>query len=73
MTFTEPLVPSVQLIVQKMINTFGTAGTIAIAVIGGAVVLGILVVLARYGWGLLQGWIFYIDSRRPENADQYYD
>ena len=55
MTFTDPTMPSTQSLFQKMVDVFGTAGTIGIAIIGGAVLLGIMVVLARWGWILLKG------------------
>ncbi|MNW44039.1 hypothetical protein D3C74_212550 [compost metagenome] len=57
MTFTEPTMPGTQGLFQKMIDMFGTAGTIGLAIIGGAVALGLMVVLARWGWGLLKGWL----------------
>lgn len=57
MTFTDPTMPSTTALFQKMVDMFGTAGTIGVAIIGGAVALGILVVLARWGWVLLKGWL----------------
>ena len=57
MTFTDPTMPSTQSLFQKMVDVFGTAGTIGIAIIVGAVLLGIMVVLARWGWILLKGWL----------------
>lgn len=57
MTFTDPSMPDSKPIFQKMIDMFGTAGTIGIAIIGGAVALGILVLLAYWGWGLLKKWM----------------
>jgi|GEM_PF-3695477 len=57
MTFTDPTMPSTQSLFQKMVDVFGTAGTIGIAIIGAAVLLGIMVVLARWGWILLKGWL----------------
>lgn len=57
MTFTDPTMPSSTGIFQKMIDVFGTAGTIGIAIIGGAVVLGAMIILARWGWGLFKGWL----------------
>lgn len=57
MTFTDPTMPSTQSLFQKMVDVFGTAGTIGIAIIGGAILLGIMVVLARWGWTLLKGWL----------------
>lgn len=57
MTFTDPTMPDTQSLFQKMVDVFGTAGTIGIAIIGGAVLLGIMVVLARWGWTVLKGWL----------------
>lgn len=57
MTFTQPTVPGAQTVLQTMIDTFGTAGTIAIAIIGGAVALGILVILAMWGWRMIKKWL----------------
>jgi len=55
--FVPPTFPSPQEIFQIMIDTFGVAGTIALAVIGGAIALGILTVLALFGWRLLKRWM----------------
>jgi hypothetical protein len=44
-------------IFQKMIDNFGVAGTIGIAIIGGAVALGILVILGMWGWRLAKKWL----------------
>lgn len=49
--------PSSQTIFQSMINNFGTAGTIAIAIIGAAVALGVIVILGMYGWRLAKKWL----------------
>lgn len=57
MTFKDPTMPDTTSIFQKMIDTFGTAGTIGIAVIGGAVGLGILVILGMWGWRLAKKWL----------------
>jgi len=57
MTFTKPTMPESTSLFQTMIDTFGTAGLIAIAVIGGAVALGILSVLGMFGWRLLKKWM----------------
>lgn len=57
MTFTAPTMPDTQSIFQKMIDMFGVAGLIGIAIIGGAVALGLMVILARWGWGLVKGWL----------------
>ena len=42
---------------QSMINMFGQAGTYALDVIGAAVSLGLIVILAMYVWGLLKKWL----------------
>jgi len=57
MTFTTPAVPDGTTIFQKMIDGFGTAGTIGIAIIGGAVALGIVVILGMWGWRLAKKWL----------------
>lgn len=57
MVFTDPTMPDSTSIFQKMINTFGTAGTIGIAVIGAAVALGILIILGMWGWRLAKKWL----------------
>lgn len=57
LTLTDPTMPDNSSIYQKMIDTFGTAGTIAIAIIGGAVSLGIIAVLAIWAWRMLKKWI----------------
>ena len=44
-------------IFQKMVDMFGTAGTIGIAIIGGAVALGIIIILGMWGWRLLKKWL----------------
>lgn len=55
--YVPPSMPNPQETFQRMIDVFGTAGTIAIAVIGGAVLLGIMCVLALWGWRLLKQWL----------------
>jgi type IV secretory pathway VirB2 component (pilin) len=57
MTLTPPTMPSNTTVFQTMIDTFGTAGTIAIAVIGGAIALGIISVLGMFGWRMFKKWI----------------
>lgn len=56
-TLTEPTMPDSTGVMQKMVDTFGTAGTYAIVVIGAAVALGIIVILAMYTWRLLKKWL----------------
>lgn len=57
MTFTSPTMPDSTSIFQKMIDQFGTAGTIGIAVIGAAVALGVIVILGMWGWRLAKKWL----------------
>lgn len=56
-SFIPPVMPDSTSLFQKMLNSFGTAGTIAIAVIGGAVALGILIIIGLWGWRLLKKWL----------------
>lgn len=56
-SFIPPVMPDSTSLFQKMLNSFGTAGTIAIAVIGGAVALGVLIILGLWGWRLLKKWL----------------
>lgn len=55
--FIPPTFPNPQELFQRMLDVFGTAGTIAVAIIGGALLLGIMVVLARWAWIMLRGWL----------------
>jgi len=55
--FVPPVFPAPDGIFQMMLDNFGTAGTIAIAIIGGAVALGILCILGIWGWRLLKRWL----------------
>lgn len=55
--FIPPVVPNPNELFQNMIDSFGVAGTIAIAIIGGAVALGILVVLSIWGWRMIKRWL----------------
>ncbi len=57
MVLTAPTLPSATGVVQNMVDSFGTAGTIGIAVIGAAVGLGIIVILGSYGWRLVKKWL----------------
>jgi len=57
MNLTNPTMPDNTSVFQKMVDTFGTAGTIGIAIIGGAVALGIIVILGMWGWRLLKKWL----------------
>lgn len=54
---TEPTMPDSTGVMQKMVDSFGTAGSYAIVVIGAAVALGIIVILGMYTWRLLKKWL----------------
>ncbi|MNP40915.1 hypothetical protein D3C76_1345870 [compost metagenome] len=58
-----PVMPDSQTLFQKMIDIFGTAGTIGISIIGGAVLLGILCVLAMWGWRHVKHWLAMLDYK----------
>jgi chitodextrinase len=55
--FVPPLMPNPVSMFQKMIDNFGGAGTVAIAIIGSAVALGVIVILGMYGWRLTKKWL----------------
>ena len=57
MTLTAPTLPSSTGVVQNMIDSFGTAGTVGIAVIGAAIGLVIIVILGAYAWRLVKKWL----------------
>lgn len=57
MTFTQPSMPDSTSIFQDMIDNFGTAGNIGIAVAGAAVALGVIVILGFWGWRLAKKWL----------------
>lgn len=55
--FVPPTMPDPVSTFQMMIDSFGTAGTIALAVIGAAVALGVIVILGLFGWRLTKKWL----------------
>jgi len=55
--FNPPTMPDPVSMFQKMIDSFGSAGTIALAIIGGAVGLGILCIIGIWGWRLSKRWL----------------
>jgi len=57
MTFTQPTMPDNTSLFQKMIDTFGTAGTIGLAIAGGAVALGVLMIIGYWGFGVAKKWL----------------
>ena len=56
-TLTPPTFDSTDSVFQSMIDTFGQAGTIAVAVIAAAVGLGVITILGNYGFGLFKKWL----------------
>jgi chitodextrinase len=56
-SFLPPVFPSPEGIFQQMIDNFGEAGTVAIAIVGAAVALGILCILGLWGWRLSKRWL----------------
>lgn len=56
-TLTAPTMPDGSTVVQSMVDSFGTAGTYAIAIIGAAVALGVIVIVAMYAWRTLKKWL----------------
>lgn len=52
-----PAIPDGTPTTQKMLDMLTVAGKYAIAIIGGAVALGVLVWLALYAWRVLKGWL----------------
>jgi hypothetical protein len=54
---TPPVMPAGDSVFQSMVDMFGTAGTYGLVVIGGAVGLGLIVVLAMWVWRLLKKWL----------------
>jgi len=55
--FTQPTIAEPTSVIQTMLNGFGTAGTIGIAIIGSAIALGLLVLLAGWGWRTVKKWL----------------
>lgn len=54
---SQPSMPDPTSTMQTMVDSFGQAGSYAIAIIGGAVALGVMVILAMYAWRLLKRWL----------------
>lgn len=55
--YVPPSMPNPQEMFQRMLDVFGVAGTIALAIIGGAILLGLMCLLAMWGWRLLKRWL----------------
>lgn len=57
-----PVMPDSKPTMQSMLDALGPAARYALAVIGGAVLLGVLVILAWWAWRLVKRWIRGADS-----------
>lgn len=55
--YIPPNMPDSTSLFQRMVNSFGSAGTVALAVIGSAVALGGLIILGLWAWRLLKKWL----------------
>lgn len=56
--FNPPVFPDPLSLFQQMVDNFGEAGTIGVAIIIGAVALGIICILGIWGWRLSKRWLF---------------
>jgi hypothetical protein len=56
-SYIPPVMPDSTSLFQRMVNAFGRAGTIALYVIGGAVALGVLIILGLWAWRLTKRWL----------------
>jgi hypothetical protein len=54
---TPPVMPASDSVFQSMVDVFGTAGTYGLVIIGGAIALGVIVILAMWAWRLLKKWL----------------
>lgn len=57
MILDQPTMPDSTTIYQDMIDNFGTAGTVGLAIIGAAVALGVIVILGMWAWRLAKKWL----------------
>jgi hypothetical protein len=57
MGLTQPTMPSNTTIFQKMLDSFGSAGEIVIAIIIAAVGLGVITVLGMFAWRSFKKWL----------------
>jgi hypothetical protein len=55
--YLPPIMPNPSNYFQNMLDSFGTAGIIAVTVIASAVALGIITVLGVYGWRTFKKWL----------------
>lgn len=56
-SYVPPIFPSPGFIYQEMLDNFGGAGTVAIAIIAAAIALGLICILGIYGWRLAKRWL----------------
>jgi hypothetical protein len=56
-TLTPPTAPQATSIVNQLLGGLGDAGTIGLAVIGAAVALGLMILLAGWAWRTVKKWI----------------
>lgn len=52
-----PTMPESDSVFQSMVDMFGNAGTIGLVIIGGAVALGLIVIIAMWAWRMLKKWL----------------
>lgn len=55
--FVPPVLPNPTNLFQTMINNFGRAGSIAVALISAACALGLMITVAMWGWRLTKKWL----------------
>lgn len=55
--FIPPDFPDSTTIFQKILNSFGSAGQVGIAIILAAVALAVIIILGLYGWRLTKRWL----------------
>lgn len=56
-TLTAPTMPDATSTINTFGGIFSDGGTIALFVIGGAVALGAIVIVAKYGWSNVRTWL----------------
>ncbi|HEY0827108.1 MAG TPA: hypothetical protein VGE40_03360 [Bacilli bacterium] len=54
---TPPTMPASDSVYQAMVDMFGEAATKGLLIIGGAVALGLIVIIAMWAWRLLKKWL----------------
>lgn len=56
-TLTSPTMPDATATYQSFGGIFSDGGTIALFVIGAAISLGAILLVAKFGWGTVKSWI----------------